>query len=148
MNLGFVVNNLGNSEKSYDLLNFVKKIPDINNKVNPFIFFQNALPPLTDPDCLTMNILGISNFTGKVVALDIESAQAVYNNNSITENWLYLYDVPWLNSVVNYQGCLEIMTAFKIIVKSKSQKEIVKNFTGLDNIYVAEDMEALLKCLT
>ena len=31
-----------------------------------------------------MNILGISNFTGKVVALDIESAQAVYNNNSIT----------------------------------------------------------------
>ena len=148
MNLGFVVNNLGNSEKSYDLLNFVKKIPDINNKVNPFIFFQNALPPLTDPDCLTMNILGISNFTGKVVALDIESAQAVYNNNSITENWLYLYDVPWLNSVVNYQGCLEIMTAFKIIVKSKSQTEIVKNFTGLDNIYVAEDMEALLKCLT
>jgi hypothetical protein len=148
MNLGFVVNNLGNSEKIYDLLNFVKKIPEINNSINPCIFFQNAFPPLSDPNCLTMNILGISNFTGKVVAFDIESAQAVYNNNSITENWLYLYDLPWLSSVVNYEGCLEIMRAFKIVVKSKSQQEIVKNFTGFDNVYIAENMEALLKCLT
>lgn len=148
MNLGFVVNNLGNSEKIYDLLNFVKKIPEINNKVNPCIFFQNTMPPLADPSCLSMNILGISNFTGKVVALDIESAQAVYNNNAVTDNWLYLYDTPWLSNVINYHGCIEIMKAFKIVVKNKTQKDIVKNFTGFDNIYVAEDMETLLKCLT
>lgn len=148
MNLGFVVNNMGNSERNYELLKLIDKISDKNNDIAPYIFFQNVVPPVSQPNCLMMNILGITNFSGKVVAMDLESAQIVFNNNANTENWLFLWDLPWLYNVINYVACLDMLKNFKLVVRSEEHKSIVENYTGFNNIYLATDMDNLLTCLT
>jgi hypothetical protein len=148
MNLAFIVNNLGVSEQNYQIINLVEKINKTTNHVIPHIFFENLAPPLVNPNCLTMNISGLSNFNGKVVCFDINSSQSVYNNNSNTENWLYLWDLPWLGNLLHYTACLNLLSKFKIVARSESHKQNIENFTGRSDIYLAKDMDELYKCLT
>ena len=143
MSTCFVVNNLGNSELSYDLLKFIE-----NKKLNTCIFFQNTLPPIISPKCMVMNITGLSGFTGTAIATDLDSAMVLHNNNSNTDNWIYLYDLPWTHSVIDYETCLFLLKNFKIITRSDSHKKNLENFTSRSDIYLAKNMDELYKCLT
>lgn len=147
MNLSFVVNNLGNSEQNYQMINLVNKIVSNNNKTVPNIFYHNIMPPVIPIQCLNMNISGLSGMTGKTVSFDIESAQTVIGTGTPTENWLYLWDLPWLYSVLNYPVALELLSKFKIAVRSDSHKINIENFTGRQDIFVAKDMDEFYKCL-
>jgi hypothetical protein len=147
MNLGIVVNNLGNSEQTYEILDLVNRISEKDNKIVPQIFFQNVVNQMMQPTCLSMNITGVSNFKGIAVAFGLDSAQVLSNNNSRTDNWLVLWDLPWLYNVINYPICIQLMKNFKIIVRSEDHKEVVKNFTGRDDIFVAKNADELLTCL-
>lgn len=147
MNLGFVVNNLGGCEQNFELLQLITKIGAETNKVSPYIFYQNLIPPMTPPNCFMMNIIGLSNFTGKAVCFSFDTAQIVLSNNSHTDNWLFLWDIPWLNQVMSYEACRSILDKFKIVVRSESHKKVVQNFTNRSDIYVAENMDELYKCL-
>jgi hypothetical protein len=148
MNLAFIVTNLGPSEQNYQIVNLVDKINESTNEVVPHIFFQDLLPPITHPKCVTMNISGLSDFSGKTVCFDLIASQSVYNNNSNTENWLYLWDLPWLGNVLHYTSCLNLLSSFKIVARSESHKKNIENFTGRSDIYLAKDMDELYKCLT
>lgn len=148
MNLAFIVNNLGNSEKNYKLLKLINKINTESNKVIPSIYFQNVYPAISDVNCLSMNISGISNLKGQTISFDLESANIIINNNMNTINWLYLWDIPWTNSVVHYPICLELLSKFKLVARSESHKKIIENFTGRSDIYLAKDMDELYRCLT
>jgi|LakMenEpi03Aug12_release.lakeMendotaPanAssembly.Ray.scaffolds.fasta_scaffold350981_3 hypothetical protein len=147
MNIGFIVNNLANSEQTCEIFNLVNKISLGSNKYIPQIFFQNVLNQVLPPPCLCMNITGISNFKGKAVAFGLDSAQVLFNNNANTENWLVLWDLPWLYNSINYPVCINLMKKFKLVVRSEDHKEIVKNFTGRDDILIAKNSDELLKCL-
>jgi hypothetical protein len=148
MNIGFVVKNLGNSEMSHDLIKTIGKISDESNRITPYIFFQDLIPSVMTPYCMTMNSTGLSSFTGDVVAIDIESAMVLYNNISNTDNWIYFYNIHWLNAVVNFELCSKVLENFKIVARSESHKKIIRNFTGRDDIYIAKDMNGLFECLT
>jgi len=147
MNLGIVVNNLGNSDQSLEVINLINYINEKDNKVSPCIFFQNNIPNIVDPNCLTMNISGLSNFKGKVVAFGLDSAQIVNENNSPTENWLFLWDLPWLYTVMSYEICQRMLSNFKILVRSESHKNNVENYTGRKDIQVIDTLDDLYKCL-
>lgn len=142
MSLCFVVNSLGNSELSHDLLKIIA-----DKKLNTCVFFQNTLPPIIPPQCAIMNITGLSGFTGTAVAVDLESALVLHNNNSNTDNWIYLYDLPWIHTVVDYESCLSLLKNFKIVARSATHKKNLENFTGRSDIFLAKDMDELYKCL-
>jgi hypothetical protein len=148
MNLAFIVNNLGNSEQNYTLLRLISKINEQSNKVVPSIYFQNVYPSISDVNCLSMNISGLSNFKGQTVSFDLESAQIVSTTNMNTVNWLYLWDLPWTSSVVHYPICIELINKFKLVARSESHKKSIENFTGRSDIYLAKDMDELYTCLT
>lgn len=148
MNIGFVVNNLGNSEQTYDLLKLISSMGDSGNSVTPYIFFQNMLPPIGEANCLAMNILGLTNFQGKLVAFGLDSAHVVAQNNSPTENWLFLWDLPWLYTPMVYPACFDLLNKFNIIVRSASHKLIVENYIPDKTVHLVENMEDLIKCLT
>lgn len=147
MNIGFVLNNIGNSEFNYELIKTINGLKDISNKISPCIFYQNIVPPVITPCCFLMNLSGLSNYYGKLVVSEIEAASIVNNNNPTTENWYYLWDVEWLNSVVNYESCLNLLSGFKLVARSESYKTILRNFTGREDIVVAGTVEELFKCL-
>lgn len=148
MNIGFIVNNLGNSEQTHEVMELINKISIKDNKFVPYIFFENVVSQIAAPSCLSMNITGISNFKGKTLSFGLGAAQILSSNNANTENWVMLWDIPWLSNVVNYPVCLELLSKFKIIVRSEDHKEIVANFTGRSDVIVAKNADEILKCLT
>lgn len=148
MNIGFVVNNLANSELSYDLLSSLHSQSGKSNNESYYIFYQNISPPVVNLPCVGMNITGVSNFTGKLIACGLDSAIIVDSNNSNTENYLYLWDLPWLHSVTNYAVCVSLLNKFKIFVRSESHKQNLYNYCGIENVTVAENFNEVLKCLT
>jgi hypothetical protein len=145
MNFAFVINNIGNSEVAYELLKFIHSKED--SDFSPYIFFQNNYPPVMSSPCMTMNISGLVNFKGKAVAINLDCADILSKNNSVTENYLYLWDLQWLFNLVNYDAAMDILDNFKIIARSKAHKAIVENYTGRNDILLAETMDELYKCL-
>jgi hypothetical protein len=149
MNIGFVVNNVGNSDMSYDLIKTINRLGDDSNAYSPCIFFSTYVPPVMNPMCLSMNISGLSSFTGIAVATSLETADILYRNSSNTKNYLYLWDLQWLYNAVNYEMCVTILDSFeKIFVRSESHQKIVNNYINKNNISIAKNMDELLKCLT
>lgn len=144
MNIFFIVDNLSNSELSYDL------IYNINESKNESysIFFQNHMPPIIQPECLTMNINGLSSATGIAVAFDLASAMIIKNTNCNSEKVLYLYNMEWLYNALDYILVREILDNFKIFVRSESHANIVKNFIGNNQVYIAESMKEFFTCLS
>lgn len=147
MNIGFVVNNIAVSEINYELISCVNQLADKDTKTSPYIFFQNISPTFTAVNCMTMNIVGINGFQGKLVAFDLESANIINKNNQNSENYFYLTDLEWLTKVVNYTVVLDILNNFKIYVRSEYHRNIVKNFTGREDIEVMESVGDLVECL-
>jgi hypothetical protein len=95
-----------------------------------------------------MNISGLSGFTGVGVAFGLDGVDLLHKNNSNTENWVFFWDIPWLDMIVDFCACADILTNFKIVARSESHKKIIKNFTGRDDIYLIENMDELYTCLT
>lgn len=145
MNIGFVINNLANSELSHGLLDALYKFTENDNNNSYCIFFQNLAPEVMTPPCMTINISGLSGFKGKAVALDLDSAEVLNTNYSITDNYLYLWDIAWLYAVVNYTACVDLLSNFKIITRSESHRDIVSNYTGREDIEIAETPEEMIK---
>ena len=147
MNLSFVVNNLGNSEQNYQMIKLINEVITKSNEVVPNIFYYNITPPVMPINCLNMNISGLSGSTGKTISFDLDSARTVISTGTPTENWLYLWDLPWLYAILNYPLALDLLSHFKIVVRSESHKNNVENFTGRKDIIVAKDMDEFYSCL-
>jgi hypothetical protein len=142
MNISFVVNNLSNSELSYELISAVNKNSDCSNA----IFFQNNLPSVIQPECLTMNITGLSGSKGKAVAFDLESAAILLQTNTKTTNYLYLYDLEWLFKPINYVVARQLMDNFTVFARSEDHASVISNFLN-KKVEVIAGLEDLFQCL-
>lgn len=143
MTLSFVVNNLANSELAYNLIQSVNKHPEVSSN----IFFQNNLPTIIQPECLTMNLTGLSGLRGKAIAFDLESAMIIDNANINTENYIYLYDLEWLFKPINFVQAATLMNKFTVFARSESHSKVISNFLNKP-IAVIDSVENLFKCLT
>lgn len=143
MSLSFVVNNLGNSELSYRLIKAINNRPEVSSN----IFFQNNLPTVIQPECLTMNLTGLSGMTGKAVAFDLESAMIIDNANINTENYIYLYDLEWLFKPIDFIVARKLMDKFHVFARSDAHAIVISNFLN-KQVPVAESIEEFFICLT
>lgn len=143
MSFSFVVNNLSNSELSYDLIRAVNNNSEFSNN----IFFQNNLPPIIQPECLTMNLTGLSGLTGATVSFDLECASVVDAANINTKNYLYLYDLEWLYKPINYVQARDLMSRFTIFARSETHANVISNFIDKE-VKIVYSIEELFKCLT
>lgn len=145
MNIAFLVNNLSKSEIMHELIELTNK-NNLNYSIQ--IFFQNISPPMDDLKVLTMNVYGLSEYTGKLVCCGMEQAIFANTNKSKTENYLYLPSLVWMQKPVLYDEIIKTITGFKkIFVPSEDYKNIVYNLSGFDNIHIVKDFEDMLSCL-
>lgn len=143
MNISFIVNNLGNSELTFDLISTVNAHPEHSNA----IFYQNILPPVIEPQCLATNLTSLNAITGTAIAFDLESAQALDASGTPTKNVLYLYDLEWFYKPINFLVAKNLMSRFKIYTVNDKYASILANYLN-EPVSVCETMEKLYKCLT
>ena len=132
MNIGFLMDGIGNSDLSFSVLQLINNELMDSNKYSPVLFVRNLYPPVINPLCLMTNLASVNNFQGVAIATDLQSADTLNQSNSPCEKWLYLWDIEWLNEMVNYDVATEILKSFNLICRSKSHQAIIKNFCGKD----------------
>lgn len=143
MNISFVVNNLGNSELSFDLISLLNKHPENSNAV----FYQNIIPPVMETQFLTTNLTALSSATGTVVVFDLDCAQILETSGTPTKNVLYLCDLEWLYKPVNYLVAVELMEKFEVYTHSKKYADIASRYLNKP-VKICETLEKLYECLT
>lgn len=142
MSVAFIVNNLGNSELNYDLIKEINSRPDICSS----IFFQNHMPSVLTPECLTMTVHGLSGFKGKAVAFDLQGASVIDQTNCKTDNFIYMYNLEWLYTTINYALATDLLSKFKIFARSDSHKKIIENYCD-NEVVVVKSIKGLFECL-
>ena len=143
MNTFFVVDNLSNSELSYDLITAINDEKDLSCN----IYFQNHAPPIIDPECLTLNITGLASAKGLAVAFDLASALTILNANCNVKNIIYLYNLEWLQQSMDYMLIRKILDNFDIYSRSESHIPIIQNLTNGKDVKFVPDMKEFFKCL-
>lgn len=142
MSIAFIVNNLSNSELNYDLIKEINNRPDMCSN----IFFQNHMPSILTPECLTMTVYGLSGFKGKAVAFDLQGASIINQTNCKTENFIYMYNLEWLYNTINYSLAIDLLKNFKIFARSESHKKIIENYCD-NKVDVVQSIKGLFECL-
>lgn len=148
MNIGFLVDGVGNSDLSYYLLKLINEKLLGNNVYSPVIFYKVLQPPVVNPLCLMLNVSSVNDFKGIAIATDLQTADTISKSHSVASKWLYLWDLDWLTEVVNYDSAVELMQQFNIICRSPSHQSLIKNFCGKEATIVENfDWDQLKTCL-
>lgn len=143
MNLSFVVKSLGNSELSFDLISTINKHPEHSNS----IFYQNILPPVLEPLCLTTNITSLNSANGICVCFDLDCANIIRSSGLPTRNVLYLYNLEWFQTPVNYIAARSLLDQFEVYAPNEKYAESLSNYMD-KKITAIESIESLYKWLT
>lgn len=140
--ISFVVNNLGHSELSYDLIRTVNKHPENSNS----IFYQNVSKPPIVPKCLVSNLTSLPLINGTAVVFNLECAQLLNNAGCKTRNILYLYDMEWLFKPISFMFARNLLKNFEIFTIKESYAELVRNYSN-GHVTVIPTIEELYDCL-
>lgn len=143
MNISFIVNNLGNSELAFDLISCVNS----NSQNSNVILYQNLIPPVVEPHCLTTNIASLPSISGTAVVFDLECAHVLEQAKTQTRNILYLYELEWLYKPVDYLFARALMSNFEVCTVNHKYAEIITNYLD-KKVNVYSSLEKLYECLT
>lgn len=143
MNICFILNNLANSELSFDLISTINKHSENSN----VIFYKNILPPVIEPQCLVTNLSCLPSAKGTVVAFDLDSAKALDSAGITTRNVFYACDLEWFYAPVNFLVAQELLSKFEVYAPSEKYRQILQNYLNKP-VTVCKSIERFYECLT
>lgn len=130
MKIGFIVDSLVLSDKSYWLINAINQ----NSLFDDIcIFSKNISTKPLNPNCAIYDIVHAWNFSdGALVATDIASAKTLSKISTNADKYYYIWDLEWMGGVYNYIGVLDTLLdpKLKLITSSDNYNHILKNISG------------------
>lgn len=138
MKIATLMQDMGMSQNAFFMIKTLNKLA-ISNKASPVSFYTNLSSLAVKPYFAVMNAYYYQSFfNGITVAADLESAKIVASSSNRNENYLYLFDLPWLSQNMNYVETIELMKKFKIIARSESHAQNIKNYSGQDSLIIQD----------
>lgn len=147
-NISVFVKNLNMSQNSFYMIKELNKcIQDVSLSAG-VIYQEKSVPPVpTLFSCKMIN--GLSSFKGTLIATTIEDAGIMLQINAKSDLFLYLWDMPWIESPVNFEHATGIMRdpRIHIIARSESHADCIENFCNKRPIGTVDnwDLESLLE---
>lgn len=147
-NISVFVKNLNASQNSFYMIKELNKCINDCSLSAGVIYQEKSIPPVpTLFSCKMIN--GLSSFQGTLIATTIEDAKTMLKINNKSSRFLYLWDMPWIESPVNFELASGVLRDEKlsIIARSESHADCIENFCNRRPIGVVDnwDLESLLK---
>ncbi len=129
INISAVVNSLGPSQKSFYLIKEFNKCRE-NTDISTSVFYERPSIPVTPALFSCRNISFFSDYKGIAIATKLEDANILLKTCNNAVKCLYLWDIDWLTSPVNYRPACDILHDQKLhlISRSESHAAIIENF--------------------
>tara|TARA_R110000824_G_scaffold46485_2_gene133524 strand:+ start:12634 stop:13104 length:471 start_codon:yes stop_codon:yes gene_type:complete len=140
INLSALVNDLGPSQKSFYLIKEFNNLSrDPNLSCTAFVL--NITAPVTQPLFSCSSVSFFSDYSGTCIATTLEEADILLKSNNNCDKYLYLWDIEWIKTPMNYSQACDILLdeRLKIISRSLTHSAMIKNFCNRDPVNIVED---------
>ena len=129
LNISAVVNSLGPSQKSFYLIKEFNKSRE-NTDISTSVFYERPAIPVTPTLFSCRNISFFSDYEGIAFATKLEDANCLLKTCNNAVKCLYLWDIDWLTSSINYRPACDILhdQRLNLIARSESHATIIQNF--------------------
>ena len=150
MKIAAVVNNLGPSQKSFYLIKEFNKA-SCTTDISCCAFVDVPGVFVTKPLFACYNIAFFADYDGAAIATTIKEAKSLLDSGSNSKKYLYLWDLDWTEGPVNHEYYCSILRdpRLKLIARSESHAELIKNFCNVDKIETLDNwkISELLKII-
>lgn len=143
--LGIVVDNLGVSQLSYNIIkNINGYLKDNKNQADPIVFYETLQFPCLTPLFSTMCAVEVWGYDAPLIATSINTAYKIlkvpHDNNS--KIYLYAWDLEWLR-LPRYQSEYYggIYSSLPIIARSEEHAAILKNNWNASVVDINENFD-------
>ena len=140
LNISAVVNSLGPSQKSFYLIKEFNKSRE-NTDISASVFYERPAIPVTPILFSCRNVSFFSDYEGIAFATKLEDAGTLLKTCNNAVKCLYLWDIDWLTSSINYRPACDILhdQRLNLIARSESHATIIQNFCNRKSAAIIDD---------
>lgn len=95
MQLGILVDNLGNNQISFNIINEVNSLIFSKSEVSPTVFYKNPSNEVLKLASAATSLDKAYFYKGIVISTNLDLALFSLNMPSPTKKYLYLYEIEW-----------------------------------------------------
>lgn len=151
MHIGILLNNIGNNQAAFMLINHINSIHFSTNEHVIELYYQEYSQPVTRVFCLINNIDRMISIRDTVIATDLNTLSYLKASTAKTKI-LYLNDLEWLRYKVDYVSSIRNLNNKDLILiaRSKEHAEAIEIFSGRKPDYIIENfnLQEIIKCLS
>ena len=135
-----VIEDMGPSQKSFYMIKEFNKAASLRD-MSICAFYHKPSMPVTKPFFSCRNISFLSGYNGVAIASGIQEAQTLLKSHNNSDKYLYLWDIEWLTSPMNFSGVCNILLdkRLKIIARSDAHAKVVDNFCNKKPIGIVDN---------
>ena len=129
MQIASIVDDLGASQRNFYMIKEFNK-GAVSKDLSMGAFYNRPSMCITTPHFSCKNISFLSGYHGVAISTTIEGADSLLKSHNNSDKYLYLWNIEWLSSVVNFDAVCRILLddRLKIIARSDSHAVIINNF--------------------
>lgn len=145
-----VVGDLGPSQSNFYMIKEFNKACSLK-ELSLSTFYARPAATIIRPYFSCRNISFLSGYHGVAIATTLTTADTLLKSCNNSQKYLYLWDLEWLNNMVNFEAACKIMldNRLSIIARSESHAQVIDNFCNksvcgiVDNWNISQLMETL-----
>lgn len=140
LKLSAMVNDLGPSQKSFYLVKEFNKLSK-RKDISCTAFVLNIGASVTKALFSCSSVSFFSDYSGICIATTLEEANILLKSNNNCKKYLYLWDIEWIKTPLNYSEVCNILLddRLKIISRSESHSAMIRNYCNKSPIDTLED---------
>ena len=140
LNLAAFVDDLGPSQKSFYLIKEFNK-GATSKDMSISAFYNRPGTPITRPHFSCRNVAFLSGYHGVAIATNLTCAEALLRSNNRSDKYLYLWDIDWLATPVNFSAVCQILldNRLKLIARSKSHARVIGDFCNKEVLGIVDN---------
>ena len=140
MKIATLINNIGPGQKSFYLIKEFNQLSKTTDN-ECAVFLEIIGVPVTKPLFPCFSVAFFAEYNGIAIATTLEEASIMLKTSNNADKYLYLWDIEWLDKVINHKNACKILRddRLKIIARSESHAKTIENYCNIKPIGVVDD---------
>lgn len=137
MKIGTIVKQTSCSQSNFFMNETLNRF--LNTHVSPVCFYLNLSSLSGLNQYALMNVSYAAGFfDGVLIATCLDSAKVLKNINTNAKKYLYLQDLEWLRSPVDFMENHKLLNSFDLISRSKSHALVIENYANKSSLIIED----------
>lgn len=138
--LGFIVENLGHSQLSFELSESINKYYGQNNQTiltlpDITVFTESISPNIHNPKAAVMELYDTWGYDGTIIATTLSTAKTLLQSHGINDKIFYIYNFEWIFNPYLFYDYLECLQKLKVITRTVEHAQLIKNLFNKKSLF-------------